>query len=189
MEMKGIILSILAFTVVTASVMVETSEPAEGFHEIEMNYSKAVDVPYLDFDLEHLAIVHSYQQTHENAVESTETPEPEEIPTEPETEPEWTYYGNCRITHYDDCADCCGVAGNATASGVYPTPQHTVATGEDLPFGTELLINGQVYVVEDRGVEPGQVDIFVSDHETAVQMGMYYTDVYMRFPEQGGDTN
>ena len=97
-----------------------------------------------------------------------------------EPEDEWVYYGECRITFYDDCEECCGVAGNTTASGVYPTSTHTVATGEDLPFGTELLIDGQVYVVEDRGVDPYCVDIFVDEHETAVALGMYYTDVYMR---------
>ena len=100
-----------------------------------------------------------------------------------EPEDEWVYYGECRITFYDDCEECCGVAGNTTASGVYPASNHTVATGEDLPFGTELLIDGQVYVVEDRGVNPYCVDVFVDEHETAVALGMYYTDVYMRFAE------
>ena len=100
-----------------------------------------------------------------------------------EPEDEWVYYGECRITFYDDCEECCGVAGNTTASGVYPASNHTVATGEDLPFCTELLIDGQVYVVEDRGVNPYCVDVFVDEHETAVALGMYYTDVYMRFAE------
>lgn len=99
------------------------------------------------------------------------------------TDSGWVYYGECRITFYDDCEECCGVAGNTTASGVYPASNHTVATGEDLPFGTELLIDGQVYVVEDRGVDPYCVDVFVDEHETAVALGMYYTDVYMRFAE------
>lgn len=94
---------------------------------------------------------------------------------------DWIYYGNCRITHYDDCEICCGVAGNTTASGVYPTPHHTVATGGDLPFGTELMVNGEVYVVEDRGVGPYEVDVFVEDHVQALNMGMYYADVYVRY--------
>ena len=57
---------------------------------------------------------------------------------------------------------------------------HTAAAGEDLPFGTELLIDGQVYVVEDRGVPSGCVDIFVDSHEEAEMRGLYYTDVYVR---------
>lgn len=94
---------------------------------------------------------------------------------------DWVYYGNCRITHYDAGPCCCGeFATGCTASGVLATINHTVASGEDLPFGTEVLINGQIYVVEDRGVDPYQFDIFVSTHDEAVAMGMYYTDVYVR---------
>lgn len=95
---------------------------------------------------------------------------------------EWQYYGNCRITHYDAGPCCCGEwATGCTASGVLATTHHTVATGDDLPFGTELLINGEVYVVEDRGVDPYCVDIFVEDHLQALELGMYYTDVYVRW--------
>ena len=94
---------------------------------------------------------------------------------------DWVYYGNCRITHYDAGPCCCGdFATGCTASGVLATINHTVASGEDLPFGTEVLINGQIYVVEDRGVDPYQFDIFVSTHDEALAMGMYYTDVYVR---------
>lgn len=97
---------------------------------------------------------------------------------------DWVYYGNCRITHYDTGACCCGVyATGYTASGTLATVGRTVATGEDLPFGTEIMINGQVYIVEDRGVDPYCVDILVPDHETALAMGMYYTDVYVRYTE------
>lgn len=97
----------------------------------------------------------------------------------------WVYYANCRITHYDTGACCCGVyATGYTASGTLATVGRTVATGEDLPFGTEIMINGQVYIVEDRGVEPYCVDILVPDHETALAMGMYYTDVYIRYPTE-----
>lgn len=95
----------------------------------------------------------------------------------------WVYYANARITHFCPCSQCCGVwASGYTASGSLATEGRTVASGEDLPFGTEVLINDQVYIVEDRGVEPGQLDIFVSDHEKALAMGMYYTDVYVRYP-------
>lgn len=96
----------------------------------------------------------------------------------------WIYYANARITHYCPFSCCCGeYATGYTANGSLATPNHTVASGEDLPFGTEVLINGQVYVVEDRGVNPGEIDIFVSDHDTALAMGLYYTDVYVRYPE------
>lgn len=87
-------------------------------------------------------------------------------------------YGNCRITFYCPCSSCCGEwAGGATASGVMPTANHTVAA--DLPFGTRLLIDGEEYIVEDRGVSGMCVDIFVDSHEEALQRGLYYTDIYI----------
>lgn len=89
-----------------------------------------------------------------------------------------SYYGNCRITFYCPCAQCCGSWGNATASGARPTAGRTVACG-DLPFGTRLLIEGHEYVVEDRGVGAQQIDIFVNGHQEALDRGLYYTDVWI----------
>ena len=125
----------------------------------------------------------------ESTVVEEPTPEPEPVVEEPVPEEvyeepvsEWTYYGNCRITHYCDCPECTGPwYGSATASGAWPSAFYTVASGDDLPFGTKVMINGQVYVVQDRGVGCGQIDIYVGDHQTALNMGMYYTDVYVRW--------
>lgn len=87
-------------------------------------------------------------------------------------------WGVCTITFYCPCSECCGSwAGCATASGTTPTAGRTVAA--DLPFGTRLLIDGQEYVVEDRGVGGMWVDIFVNDHNEALQRGMYQTEVYI----------
>ena len=87
-------------------------------------------------------------------------------------------YGRCRVTFYCPCANCCGSWGNATASGAVPQANHTVASG-DLPFGTRILVDGQEYVVEDRGVGAQQIDIFVSSHQEALDRGLYYSDVYI----------
>ena len=114
---------------------------------------------------------------------SDEMPEAEEIPAEEvntsENAAQPTYYGACRITFYCGCSQCCGQwAGGPTASGVMPTPGRTVANGV-LPFGTRVLIEGHEYVVEDRGVSGDQFDIFVSDHQEALNRGLYYADVYI----------
>lgn len=108
----------------------------------------------------------------ENVIEAVEV-----LEEEPE-EPAMHLYGNCRITFYCHCAACNGRAGANCASGVQPTVNHTVATGS-LPFGTRLMIDGQEYVVEDRGVGDFEIDIFVASHEEALQRGLYYTDVYI----------
>lgn len=88
-----------------------------------------------------------------------------------------TYLGNFKLTAYCNCASCCGVAGNATASGTMPVAGRTVAMA-GVPFGTQLLINGTVYTVEDRGTAYGHVDIFHNSHSAALSFGLQYADVY-----------
>ena len=88
-----------------------------------------------------------------------------------------TYLGNFTLTGYCNCAQCCGTAGNATASGVMPTAGHTVAMS-GVPFGTQLLINGTVYTVEDLGTPYGHVDIYFDNHSDALNFGLQYADVY-----------
>jgi 3D (Asp-Asp-Asp) domain-containing protein len=88
-----------------------------------------------------------------------------------------TYLGTFKLTGYCNCASCCGTAGNATASGVYPTSGHTVAMA-GVPFGTQLLINGTVYTVEDLGTPYGHVDIYFDSHSSALAFGLQYAEVY-----------
>ena len=90
-----------------------------------------------------------------------------------------TYYGSCTITHYCNCSACCKQwAGGATASGVMPQAGVTVASG-DLPFGTQIEINGERYIVQDRGVIGMRIDIYCASHDEAVRRGMYTADVYV----------
>ena len=94
----------------------------------------------------------------------------------------WSYYGTAFITHFCPCEICCGsYSSGFCASGALATEGRTVAAGYGIPFGTEVMINGNVYVVEDRGVDDGCFDIFVNDHNTALAMGAYYTDVYIKW--------
>lgn len=88
-----------------------------------------------------------------------------------------TYLGNFVLTAYCNCAQCCGTAGNATASGTMPSAGRTVAMA-GVPFGTQLLINGNVYTVEDLGTPYGHVDIYFGSHSEALNFGLQYADVY-----------
>ena len=89
-----------------------------------------------------------------------------------------TYLGKFRVTGYCACSICCGDwAGGTTASGTTPTPGRTVAMG-GVPFGTKLMINGQIYTVEDRGTAYGHVDMFFGSHSEALAFGSQYVDVY-----------
>lgn len=85
------------------------------------------------------------------------------------------YLGRFRLTGYCNCALCHGQG--YTASGTVPQAGRTVAMN-GIPFGTKLLINGGVYVVEDRGVPYGNVDIYHDTHDQALSFGVGYAEVY-----------
>lgn len=65
------------------------------------------------------------------------------------------YLGEVVTSGYCNCSICCGKwAGGPTASGVYPTAQHTLAVdahNPTVPIGTEIIMNGTLYKVEDTG--------------------------------------
>ena len=89
-----------------------------------------------------------------------------------------TYLGRFKLTGYCSCSICTGQwSGGSAASGTTPTAGRTIAMG-GVPFGTKLMINGQVYTVEDRGTAYGHVDIFCSSHSEALSFGVQYADVY-----------
>ena len=87
------------------------------------------------------------------------------------------YLGNFTLTAYCNCAQCCGTAGYLTASGTVPTAGRTVAMA-GVPFGTQLLINGTVYTVEDLGTPYGHVDIYFDNHSDALSFGLQTAEVY-----------
>lgn len=98
-----------------------------------------------------------------------------------EAKSEWKLLGFYTITHYCPCEVCNGKWAGQTASGKTPKPHRTVAM-KGLPFGTKVKINGDVYVVEDRGVGPKWVDIFVKHHELCNKAGKYKANVYIYDP-------
>ena len=88
------------------------------------------------------------------------------------------------VTHYCACTRCCGPnAQGITASGKR-VEVGMVAMSSHYPFGTQIMINGIMYTVEDRGGsgienDIGRVDIFVPDHNEALRMGRYDTTAYI----------
>ena len=84
------------------------------------------------------------------------------------------------VTHYCACTKCCGSnAQGITASGKQ-VAVGMVAMSSHYPFGTQIMINGTMYTVEDRGgsgIENDihRVDIYVPDHQEALRMGRYTT--------------
>ena len=91
----------------------------------------------------------------------------------------WERLGRWKTTGYCKGACCNGRNAGRTASGAPMTPGRTIAVG-GLPFGTVLRVNGQEYVVEDRGTPYGHIDFLYPDHKTASRHGVQYLEVYIK---------
>lgn len=94
--------------------------------------------------------------------------------------------GNVVTSGYCNCSICCGQwAGGPTASGAYPTPNHTIAVDASNPFvpmGTKVVMNGVEYTVEDTGAfdQYGvQFDVYYGDHATASAHGHQTWEAYI----------
>ena len=92
-----------------------------------------------------------------------------------------SYLGQYVLTGYCPCAICCGKTNGITACGTLATSNHTVAADPSIPFGTKLIINGQLYTVEDRGgaIKGNHIDIFFNTHQEALDFGRQLGDVFL----------
>ena len=84
-----------------------------------------------------------------------------------------------KVTAYCACAKCCGKETGITASGTRATAGRTIAASSQFAFGTKLLINGNVYTVEDRGgaIKGNKIDIYMDTHAEALAWGVKYLPV------------
>ena len=93
-----------------------------------------------------------------------------------------TYYGEFTATAYCACPVCCGeYSSGYTASGTLAEEGRTIACNS-LPFGTQVMIDGHIYTVEDTGWSPygeNWLDIFFNSHEAALAYGCRTVDVYL----------
>ena len=94
--------------------------------------------------------------------------------------------GNVVTSGYCNCSICCGQwSGGPTASGVYPTANHTIAVDASDPFvpmGTKIVMNGVEYVVEDTGAFARygvQFDVYYDNHAAASAHGHQTWEAYI----------
>ena len=69
-----------------------------------------------------------------------------------------------------------------TSTGVTATTNRTIAVDpSQIPYGSKVVINGQVYVAEDCGgaIRTNCIDVYVATHSEAEQKGVFYTEVYL----------
>lgn len=98
----------------------------------------------------------------------------------------WMAAGEMRIYHYCPCEICTGKAPGdedygITKTGTAATAGRTVAVDPSvIPLGSEVRINGVIYIAEDAGVEGKAIDLYVDYHDQVVAMGTYLAPVWWR---------
>lgn len=100
--------------------------------------------------------------------------------------------GEFRITAYCSCAVCCGEYAYNRPTDENGNPIVYGASGERLrqgvsvaadtsvlPFGTEILIDGHTYVVQDVGgaIRGNRIDVYFENHSDALAFGVKYASV------------
>jgi len=101
------------------------------------------------------------------------------------------YLGKYTVTAYCGCEICCGdYALNRTKGIVYGASgvelQEGVSVASSLPFGTNLIIEGNKYTVQDKTAEWIEdkyedkiIDFYFENHSDAVDFGKQVKDVYV----------
>ena len=106
---------------------------------------------------------------------TTTTPEQvsceQSIPTSL-VKPETTMWAT--VTAYCPCENCSEGFGRMTATGTTATAGRTIAVDPSvIPYGTEVIIDGQAYIAEDCGgaINGTDIDIFFDTHEEVENFG------------------
>ena len=94
-----------------------------------------------------------------------------------------TAMGNYKLTFYCPCEICNGHSHATTASGTTMTEGHTIAVDPSvIPLGSRVYVDGYgVFIAEDTGgaIIGNNIDIGVSSHTRAYELGIKYADVYL----------
>ena len=128
-----------------------------------------------------------------------------EIQEEPKSQaPITECLGEFKITAYCSCRECCGKYadnrpldknGNEIVYGaacIELKQGVSIAADTSLfPFGTELVIDGHKYIVQDRGgsIKGKHIDIYFSDHQAANEFGVQYKNVYIERTTENEQTD
>ena len=103
--------------------------------------------------------------------------------------------GEFLLTAYCSCESCCDQwaynrpvdeAGNPivyTASGEVARQGYTIAVDTSvIPFGTEVIIDDQVYMAQDRGgaIKQNRIDVYFANHKDALIFGRKTSEVFIK---------
>ena len=92
----------------------------------------------------------------------------------------YRYVGECTVTYYCPCEECCGKwADGLTATGL-PAGAGIVAVDKSvIPLGSTVVIDGQRYLAADTGVTGKHVDVCLAEHEDTVEAGVRTAEVWV----------
>lgn len=147
-------------------------------HETVVYPVKPYEGPIVDKILDKVA--KAVKTQIREAVYAAQVPEVTEAIEEPVEE--WYYIGTFTCTAYCPCQACTTDGNGITASGTVATEGRTIACN-CLPLGTEVLIDGYTYIVEDTGWTPygdAWIDFYFDSHDTALAFGVQTKDVFIR---------
>lgn len=90
------------------------------------------------------------------------------------------------VTHYCTCETCCGWSTGITASGRKATPGVSIGVDPSvIPLGADVLIDygdGELHYMRaddtGSGVKGNHIDVCVSDHQTAIDLGVRTASAY-----------
>lgn len=93
---------------------------------------------------------------------------------------DWQYIGECTVTYYCPCEQCCGRwADGLTATGLPAGPGIVAVDPGIIPLGSTVVIDGQKYLAADTGVKGYHVDVCVATHQESVERGVRTAEVWV----------
>lgn len=105
-----------------------------------------------------------------------------EQPVIEEPKPVFQSLGEFKLTAYCPCIICCGKSDGITSSGTKATARRTIAVDpRQVPYGTELIIDGHTYVAEDCGgaIKGNRIDVYFESHQEALEFGVQHKEVFI----------
>ena len=88
-----------------------------------------------------------------------------------------------QATAYCPCSECCGKCDGITATGTKAAAGRTIAVDPSvIPYGTEVIINGNTYIAEDCGgaIKGNKIDIYFATHQEALNFGRQTVTAYIK---------
>lgn len=175
--MKNFLLLFLIFVLVIVTIVVFDSvflktTKTEPVHSVEE------EIPICT-----VAFLHFEMYVPENNIE--------QCPADEEKEPK--FLGEFVLTAYCSCSKCCGIWGENRPLDEEGKEVVVGSTGKRLyagrsiavdpsviPYGTEVIIDGKVYVAEDCGgaIKGNRIDVYFDDHESALEFGRQTKNIY-----------